>query len=72
MNLYQRLKPEVLVSLNQYIAKYPTLGAELIETLTNEEFVTDIRYGHVVDLLQLDPSQDQSIYDLFLDLPLFS
>ena len=47
MNLFKRLKPEVLVALNEYTAKYPTLGVELKEALEDSQFVAYLRYGNV-------------------------
>ena len=67
MNLLERLKPEVLVALNEYIAKYPMSGGELKEALENKDFVSNLRYGHVVELIGLvvPYKQNQSPYDLF-------
>ena len=67
MNLFKRLKPEVLVALNEYTATYPTLGGELKEALEGKDFVSNLRYGSAVELLGLVPyKQNQSPYDLFL------
>jgi hypothetical protein len=67
MNLFERLKPEVLVALNKYTATYPMSGDELKEALKNKDFVSNLRYGHVVELLSLVPyKQNQSPYGLFL------
>ena len=66
MNLLERLKPEVLASVNEYAAKYPMLGGELKEALENNDFVSNLRYGSVVELLGLVPyKQNQSPYHLF-------
>ena len=68
MNLYQRLKPEVLVLVNKYAEKYPTTGGELVEALENNVYLHDLRYGHVVELEGIVPwTPDQTPYDLFLE-----
>ena len=68
MNLLQRLKPEVLVALNEYWIKYPTLGQDLIDALEGHEWIHDIRFGFVQDLLGMVPyAPHQSVYDLFLE-----
>ena len=66
MNLLERLKPEVLVALNEYIANYPMSGGELKEALENNEYICNLRYGHVIELLSLVPyTPHLSPYDLF-------
>jgi len=68
MNLLQRLKPEVLVAVNKLADKYPVLGGALIDALEMEEYVCNLRYGHVIELLGLVPYKlHQTPYDLFLD-----
>ena len=69
MNLLQKLKPQVLEALNEYAEKYPTLGQELVDELTNNQFLINMRYGFVIDLKGLMPmSFAQTPYDLFLEL----
>lgn len=68
MNLFERLKPEVLVLVNEYAVKWPMSGADLIETLKENDFICNLRYGHAIELLELVPYvQHQSPYDLFLE-----
>ena len=68
MNLLERLKPEVLVVLNKLADRYPISGGQLIKALEMEEYVCNLRYGYVVELLSLVPYKDnQSPYDLFLE-----
>ena len=69
MNLLERLKPEVLVLVNEYVEEYPILGGALIETLQDNEYIINVSYGHIVDLLGLIPyTPHLSPYDLFLDV----
>ena len=69
MNLLERLKPEVLVLVNEYVEEYPILGGALVETLQDNEYIINVRYGHIVDLLGLIPyTPHLSPYDLFLDV----
>ena len=68
MNLLERLKPEVLVLVNEFAVKWPMSGADLIETLKENDYVTNLRYGHAVELLGLVPyTPHLSPFDLFLD-----
>lgn len=68
MNLLQRLKPEVLVLVNEYTVKYPMSGADLIEALEKNNYISNLRYGHAIELLGLVPfKQHQTAFDLFLD-----
>ena len=66
MNLLERLNPEVLAFLNEYIANYPMSGGELKEALENNDYICNLRYGHVIELLSLVPyTPNLSPYDLF-------
>ena len=68
MNLFERLKPEVLVFVNEYAAKYPMSGADLIETLKENDYISNLRYGHAIELLGLIPyTPHLSPYNLFLE-----
>ena len=68
MNLLQRLKPEVLLLVNEYAVKYPMSGADLIETLEKHYYISNLRYGHAIELLGLVPyKQHQTPFDLFLE-----
>ena len=69
MNLLQRLKPEVLVLVKEYTVKYPMSGADLIEALQKNDYISSLRYGHVMELLGLVPyKQHQTAFDLFLEV----
>lgn len=69
MNLLQKLKPQVLEALNAYAIKYPTCGEALVEELTNNDFLINMRYGFVIDLKGLMPMYfAQTPYDLFIEL----
>ena len=66
MNLFERLKPEVLASLNKYADMYPISGGELIEALVKNNYIHNLRYGHAMELLGTMPfKKNQSPYDLF-------
>jgi hypothetical protein len=68
MNLFERLKPEVLVLVNEFAVKWPMSGADLIETLEKHYYISNLRYGHAIELLGLIPyTPHLSPYDLFLD-----
>ena len=69
MNLFETLKPEVLEAVNQYAEKFPMSGADLIETLKENDYVSNLRCGHAIELLGLVPyKQHQTPYDLFLEV----
>ena len=69
MNLFETLKPEVLEAVNQYAEKFPMSGADLIETLEKHYYISNLRYGHAIELLGLVPyKQHQTPFDLFLEV----
>ena len=50
LTLYERLKPEHKQKLSKHYSDYPFIHSEIVETLTNELFFTDVRYGIAQDV----------------------
>jgi hypothetical protein len=55
-NLFSRLKPEAATHLEIFAIKYPTSGAEVKKELLENEFLTKVTYGTIIDLKCIIPS----------------
>ena len=49
-NLLEQLKPEILNQINESAEKYPLAVLELKQELENLNYVSDVRYGIIVQL----------------------
>lgn len=49
-NLLERLKPEIANAINEAEIQYPLLVLELKNELSNLFYVSDLRYGSIVQL----------------------
>ena len=49
-NLLERMKPEPLAKLNSEKEKYATTFEHLENDLKNNEFVSDLRFGTIVEM----------------------
>lgn len=49
-NLLQRLKPELKARIEQDLDKYPAMIGELIQELTKNVYMNDVKYAHIIDL----------------------
>lgn len=45
MNLLERLKPEIKVVLNKELELYPTITQRIVDELTSNKYVIDVKYG---------------------------
>ena len=50
MNLFERLHPVYVDKLSKANLQYPDLIENLVENLEKEEFVTELKYGTIMDL----------------------
>jgi hypothetical protein len=49
-NLLERLKPEILTEIEKTVDKYPFAVKELTNELKDLFYVSDIKYGNIVQL----------------------
>lgn len=49
-NLFERLKPEIREAIENDLALYPSSMTELIEELSNNYFISDVRYGCIIHI----------------------
>jgi hypothetical protein len=49
-NLLEQLKPEILNQINESAEKYPLIVIELKQELEKLYYVSDVRYGSIVQL----------------------
>jgi hypothetical protein len=45
MNLFDRLKPEIKVVLNKDLELYPSITQKIVDELTSNTYIIDIKYG---------------------------
>ena len=50
MNLFEKLHPVYVDKLSKANLQYPDLIENLVENLEKEEFVTELKFGTVMDL----------------------
>ena len=50
-NLFERLKPEAKVVIDEQVDRYPLSVASLTEELKSNLFLGDIKYNHIILLL---------------------
>ena len=66
MNLFERLHPVYVDKLSKANLQYPDLIENLVENLEQEEFVTELKFGTVMDLRSLCGWQN-SPFDYFTE-----
>jgi hypothetical protein len=66
MNLFEKLHPVYVDKLSKANLQYPDLIENLVENLEKEEFVTELKFGTVMDLRSLCGWQN-SPFDYFTE-----
>ena len=66
MNLFERLHPVYADKLSKANLQYPDLIENLVENLEQVEFVTELKFGTVMDLRSLCGWQN-SPFDYFIE-----
>jgi len=66
MNLFEKLHPVYVDKLSKANLQYPDLIENLVENLEKEQFVTELKFGTVMDLRSLCGWQN-SPFDYFTE-----
>ena len=66
MTLFKRLKPEFSNELLKQNIEYPMMVGRIIDSLENNEYVTEMPYGIVTDLKWI--CKASSPWDLFKEI----
>lgn len=70
MNLLQRATPKTLEALERFTLEFPNIGASIKRDLTSTEFITELRFGTVCDLISMcgDGNSMFQVFDMFKEL----
>ena len=49
-NLLEKMKPEIILAINQDYLQYPSLKEEIFNELNSKKFVTNLEYRYIIDL----------------------
>ena len=59
--LFEKLKHEHLIQLNENTKRFPTMTKSVIDALKENTSWLDLKYREVIDLLQLTTGEDTTI-----------